>query len=69
MGTNRSEGGGGFTVHLRLIEIVKYDKPEPNGINLPTPQPPPLPTQFLSMSVKKPYLSMHILHTVLHTFP
>ena len=41
MGTNRSEGGGGYTVHLRLIEIVKYDKPEPNGINLPTPQPPP----------------------------
>ena len=43
MGTNRSEGGGGYTVHLRLIEIVKYNKPEPNGINLPTPQPPPPP--------------------------
>ena len=66
MGTNRSEGGGGYTVHLRLIEIVKYDKPEPT---YQLPSPPPLPTQFLSMSVKKPYLSMHILHTVLHTFP
>ena len=37
--------------------------------NQPTNSPAPLPTQFLSMSVKKPYLSMHILHTVLHTFP
>ena len=64
MGTSRSEGGGGYTVHMRLIEIVKYDKPEPNGINPPTPQPPPHPVSiYVSKKTQyaySPYCSAYI---------
>ena len=66
MGTSRSEGGGGYTVHMRLIEIVKYDKPEPNGINPPTPQPPHHPVSLyvskktLPQYAYSPYCSAYI---------
>ena len=54
MGTSRSEGGGGYTVHMRLIEIVKYDKPEP--MESTHQLPAPLPTHcsaYISLSVDK----------------